>query len=255
MSRWHVQPIPLSASHVRAPIDDPSPHETLMQYDSGVRSDGAHTQSFDDITGQPILPPRQATAPSYNSQSVPPSTLQQTSCNAEEYLRRQLNLPPGVIPTLWCLPEPAGGGKPAIPTRLLVEIVIHSSQKKSLTLQEICNELASRFTWFRENAHDSHWKNSVLHELKKMSKTRAIPGKRRIHKATSRKLDKSDSGYRPSSRDAQDSSDDSSDSDYNAGDPGHLTGTTTPQPCYYKQVARQVSFHPRLGTVDLSINE
>ncbi|KAJ7616163.1 hypothetical protein DFH06DRAFT_1239305 [Mycena polygramma] len=186
------------------------------------------------------------------SQSMPPRTLQHTSFNAEEYLRQQLNLPPGVTPNLWHIPEPAGGGKPTIPTRLLVEIVIHSSQKKILTLQEICGELAFRFTWFRENQHDSRWKNSVHHELKTMSKTNEQPVKRPI-KATSRKRDTSGSGYRPRSGHEEESSGNSSDSDYHIRDREHLTGTITPQPCYYKQVARQVPFDPRLGITDLSI--
>ncbi|KAJ6492494.1 hypothetical protein DFH06DRAFT_1005747, partial [Mycena polygramma] len=117
---------------------------------------------------------------------MPPSAFQQSSTrfpDAGEYLRQQLNLPPGVVPNLWCLPEPAGGGKPTIPLPMLIKLAIYGSPKKRLTLQEIYMELGHRFTWFRENQHDQAWKNSIRHNLslnkvfKNMQRPVTEPGK------------------------------------------------------------------------------
>ncbi|KAJ7809485.1 hypothetical protein B0H14DRAFT_2379709, partial [Mycena olivaceomarginata] len=41
---------------------------------------------------------------------------------------------------------------------MLIKLAIYGSPKKRLTLQEIYQELATRFQWFRENQHDQAWK-------------------------------------------------------------------------------------------------
>lgn len=93
---------------------------------------------------------------------LPPSAFQQTSRfpDAGDYLRQQLNLPPGAMVSLWCLQEPAGGEKPTIPLPMLIKLAIYGSQKKRLTLQEIYQEIANRFTWFREHFDDQAWRVS-----------------------------------------------------------------------------------------------
>ncbi|KAJ7934378.1 hypothetical protein B0H13DRAFT_1496176, partial [Mycena leptocephala] len=69
----------------------------------------------------------------------------------EEYLRRQLSLPPKVSINLWAVPEPADGGRPTTPLPMLIKLAIHGSGKERLTLREICAELAKRFQWYREH--------------------------------------------------------------------------------------------------------
>ncbi|KAJ6577970.1 hypothetical protein B0H19DRAFT_932648, partial [Mycena capillaripes] len=99
--------------------------------------------------------------------ALPPSAFQQASRfpDAGDYLRGQLNLPPGAAVSLWCLPEPAGGEKPTIPLPMLIKLAIYGSAKKRLTLQEIYQEIAGRFTWFREHFDDQAWRNSIRHNL------------------------------------------------------------------------------------------
>ncbi|KAJ7082943.1 hypothetical protein B0H15DRAFT_435491 [Mycena belliarum] len=100
--------------------------------------------------------------------AMPPSAFQQHTSrypDAGDYLRQQLNLPQGARVDLWSVPEPSGGEKPSIPLPMLIKLAIYGSEKKRLTLQEIYQELARRFTWFREHNHDQAWKNSIRHNL------------------------------------------------------------------------------------------
>ncbi|KAJ7470753.1 hypothetical protein FB451DRAFT_1037323, partial [Mycena latifolia] len=96
-----------------------------------------------------------------------PSSSQHSSKypDSGDYLRRQLNLPPGVPVNLWSVPEPADGEKPSIPLPMLIKLAIYGSKEKRLTLQEIYGELAQRFQWFREHNHEQAWKNSIRHNL------------------------------------------------------------------------------------------
>ncbi|KAJ7104111.1 hypothetical protein B0H15DRAFT_765939 [Mycena belliarum] len=85
--------------------------------------------------------------------------------DAGDYLRERLSLPHGARVDLWSVPEPPGGEKPSTPLPTLIQLAIYGSEKKRLTLQEIYQELARRFTWFREHDHAQVWKNSVRHHL------------------------------------------------------------------------------------------
>jgi hypothetical protein len=93
--------------------------------------------------------------------AMPPSAFQQPPSrfpDAGDYLRNQLNLPPGTNVSLWSLPDPEGGEKPTIPLPMLVKLAIYGSPKRRLTLQEIYAELSNRFQWFREHQHEQAWK-------------------------------------------------------------------------------------------------
>ncbi|KAJ7934529.1 hypothetical protein B0H13DRAFT_1591505 [Mycena leptocephala] len=98
---------------------------------------------------------------------IPRSTFRHTVRfpDAADYLRQQLDLPPGDHVSLWSLPEPAGGGKLTTPLPMLIKLAIYGSSTKMLTLQEIYMELASRFQWFRDNQASKAWKNSIRHNL------------------------------------------------------------------------------------------
>ncbi|KAJ7315361.1 hypothetical protein DFH08DRAFT_715714 [Mycena albidolilacea] len=117
---------------------------------------------------------------------MPPSAFQQPPSrfpDAGDYLRNQLNLPPGTNVSLWSLPDPEGGEKPTIPLPMLVKLAIYGSPKRRLTLQEIYAELSNRFQWFREHQHEQAWKNSIRHNLslnkvfKNMQRPVTEPGK------------------------------------------------------------------------------
>ncbi|KAJ7932280.1 hypothetical protein B0H13DRAFT_1549188, partial [Mycena leptocephala] len=94
-----------------------------------------------------------------------------------DYLRQQLNLPPGSPVSLWSVSEPARGERPTIPLPMLIKLAIYGSPKKKLMLQEIYSELISRFQWFHEHQEEQAWKNSIRHNLSlnKVFKNRKVP--------------------------------------------------------------------------------
>jgi hypothetical protein len=47
----------------------------------------------------------------------------------------------------------------------LIKLAIFGSPQKQLTLQEIYRALIERFEWFRDNANENAWKNSIRHNL------------------------------------------------------------------------------------------
>ncbi|KAJ6567501.1 fork head domain-containing protein, partial [Mycena sp. CBHHK59/15] len=91
--------------------------------------------------------PEQSSNPSFPN-AMPPSAFQSSPRfpDAGDYLRQQLNLPPGAPVNLWSVPEPPNGEKPTIP------------------LPMIYKELIDRFHWFREHQNEA-WKNSIRHNL------------------------------------------------------------------------------------------
>jgi hypothetical protein len=94
--------------------------------------------------------------------AMPPSAFHQHHHqrfpDAGDYLRQQLNLPPGSTVNLWSVPEPTNGEKPSIPLPMLIKLAIYGSERKRLTLQEIYTAVEQRFTWFREHSNDVAWK-------------------------------------------------------------------------------------------------
>ncbi|KAF7375585.1 Winged helix DNA-binding domain-containing protein [Mycena sanguinolenta] len=126
------------------------------------RSSGT-LQAYSASPEQYYAPPSGAPIPT----AMPPSAFHETSRfpDAGDYLRNQLNLPPGGPVNLWSLPEPPNGQKPAFSIPVLIKFAIYGSPRKRLTLQEICGELCNRFTWFREHQHERAWKNSIRHNL------------------------------------------------------------------------------------------
>ncbi|EPS95947.1 hypothetical protein FOMPIDRAFT_1131533, partial [Fomitopsis schrenkii] len=75
------------------------------------------------------------------------------------------------------------GQKPNYPYPTLVKAAILSSPKRRLTLQEIYQALMDRFQWFKDNAKDKAWQNSIRHNLslnkmfRKMPRDITEPGK------------------------------------------------------------------------------
>ncbi|KAI0729241.1 hypothetical protein C8Q72DRAFT_778396, partial [Fomitopsis betulina] len=88
------------------------------------------------------------------------------------------------VVTLDMLADPAyAGQKPNYPYPTLVKAAILSSPKGRLTLQEIYQALMDRFSWFKDNAKDKAWQNSIRHNLslnkmfRKMPREITEPGK------------------------------------------------------------------------------
>ncbi|KAH9838633.1 uncharacterized protein C8Q71DRAFT_704804, partial [Rhodofomes roseus] len=78
--------------------------------------------------------------------------------------------------TLDMLADPTyPGQKPNYPYPILVKAAILSSAKRRLTLQEIYLALQCRFQWFRDNAKDKAWQNSIRHNLSLNKLFRKIP--------------------------------------------------------------------------------
>ncbi|KAI0926161.1 hypothetical protein AcV5_008692 [Taiwanofungus camphoratus] len=98
-------------------------------------------------------------------------------------LRQLLGLGPDEEVSLYALADPPPGEKPNYPYPTLIKLAIHGSPKKRLTLQEIYAALEERFQWFRDNAHDKAWQNSIRHNLslnkcfRRVSKPITEPGK------------------------------------------------------------------------------
>ncbi|KAJ6620424.1 hypothetical protein B0H10DRAFT_1791765 [Mycena sp. CBHHK59/15] len=110
------------------------------------------------------------------SASSSTSDVQFTACvDHGDYLRSQLCLPAGATVSLWSIKEPLHGEKPSVPLPMLMKLAIYGSADKQLTLRGIFNELAQRFTWFREHQEDDAWKNSVRHNLSLNKVFRRIP--------------------------------------------------------------------------------
>ncbi|KAJ7811660.1 hypothetical protein B0H14DRAFT_3150667 [Mycena olivaceomarginata] len=129
-------------------VVEPSPRPAKMDaqyYDARSRYHDHHKSHVEGQWTPPCTDYNFSYQPQAMLTAMPPSAFHQSSSLSDtgEYLRQQLNLT-GVIPDLWCLPEPAGG--------------LAGSPKKRLTLQEVYQELATRFQWFRENQHDEAWK-------------------------------------------------------------------------------------------------
>ncbi|KAJ7082883.1 hypothetical protein B0H15DRAFT_785330, partial [Mycena belliarum] len=99
--------------------------------------------------------------------ALPPSAFQNVPRIVEpgEYFRSRLNLPRDVPVSLWSVPDTADGQRPSLPLPLLAQLAIYGSEEKRLSLQGIYSALVSRFTYFRDNAWDSKWKNSIRHAL------------------------------------------------------------------------------------------
>ncbi|KAJ7278937.1 hypothetical protein C8J57DRAFT_1059638 [Mycena rebaudengoi] len=92
----------------------------------------------------------------------------------DDYLRRQLSLPPDVSVNLWAIAE-VPGERPSVPLPILIKLAIHGSPEKKLTLQGICHELAQRFSWFKQHCRETAWKNSIRHNLSLNKVFRKIP--------------------------------------------------------------------------------
>ncbi|KAJ7650835.1 hypothetical protein FB45DRAFT_888917 [Roridomyces roridus] len=82
--------------------------------------------------------------------------------DAGDYLRWELGLPPGAIVDLSAVPEKADG-RPAVAFHTAAEVAIYASPRQMLTLQEICDALADRFSGFRES--DERWRSTIRHIL------------------------------------------------------------------------------------------
>ncbi|KAJ6598777.1 hypothetical protein B0H10DRAFT_2085005 [Mycena sp. CBHHK59/15] len=110
--------------------------------------------------------PEQSSNPSFPN-AMPPSAFQSSPRfpDAGDYLRQQLNLPPGAPVNLWSVPEPPNGEKPTIPLPMLIKLAIYGNNNKKLTLKGIYKELIDRFHWFREHQNEAAWKNSIRHNL------------------------------------------------------------------------------------------
>ncbi|KAF7373215.1 Fork-head domain-containing protein [Mycena sanguinolenta] len=95
--------------------------------------------------------------------------------DAAVYLRAQLCLPPAIPVNLWAIADPPEGQKPFASLPTLIKLAIHGSEDRRLTLQGICDALASRFTWYHAHRQDDAWKNSVRHNLSLNKVFRKIP--------------------------------------------------------------------------------
>ncbi|KAF8152669.1 hypothetical protein K438DRAFT_1687949 [Mycena galopus ATCC 62051] len=95
--------------------------------------------------------------------------------DAAVYLRTQLCLSPTIPVNLWAIADPPEGQKPFASLPTLIKLAIHGSEDRRLTLQGICDALATRFTWYHAHRLDDAWKNSVRHNLSLNKVFRKIP--------------------------------------------------------------------------------
>ncbi|KAJ7650840.1 hypothetical protein FB45DRAFT_888932 [Roridomyces roridus] len=82
--------------------------------------------------------------------------------HAGDYLRWELRLPPGAVVDLSAVPEKSDG-RPAVAFHIAAAVAIYASARKMLTLQEICDALADRFSGFRDS--DEKWRDTIRHTL------------------------------------------------------------------------------------------
>ncbi|KAI0342811.1 hypothetical protein BDW22DRAFT_1330320, partial [Trametopsis cervina] len=103
--------------------------------------------------------------------------------NSTPNLRRMLGLRPDADISLNVLADPVAGEKPNYPYPTLIKLAIHGSPNRRLTLQEIYQALMRRFRWYRDNARDRSWQNSIRHNLslnkcfRKVARPITEPGK------------------------------------------------------------------------------
>ncbi|KAI0750555.1 hypothetical protein BC629DRAFT_1290211, partial [Irpex lacteus] len=95
--------------------------------------------------------------------------------NSTPYLRTMLGLGPEDEVSLNALADPPEGEKPNYPYPTLIKLAIHGSRNKRLTLQDIYQALEDRFEWYRANAEDKSWQNSIRHNLSLNKCFRRVP--------------------------------------------------------------------------------
>ncbi|KAJ7178796.1 hypothetical protein C8R43DRAFT_871485, partial [Mycena crocata] len=66
----------------------------------------------------------------------------------DTYLREKLNIASGTNVDLWTIPD--DGSRPVAALETLIQLAIHSSESKKLTLQGIYAELIDRFAWYKQ---------------------------------------------------------------------------------------------------------
>ncbi|KAJ6579174.1 hypothetical protein DFH09DRAFT_913535 [Mycena vulgaris] len=81
--------------------------------------------------------------------------------NDDDYLRRQLDIPPDIPVDLLCIEEPTDGERPPQHLTTLLKLAIYGSKEKMLTVRDIYQALVDRFAWFKNNECDAKWKDAV----------------------------------------------------------------------------------------------
>ncbi|KAJ7826200.1 fork head domain-containing protein, partial [Mycena olivaceomarginata] len=167
-------------------VDSPAMLESLtasdnthLQYLPQDRSQQYHYRSHVEDHPPPYFGSPMPTA-------MPPSAFQQPPSrfpDAGDYLRNQLNLPPGtnVQPVV---PSRPRGRREADHTPTDAHQARHIRQpEEAVDAAGIHAELSNRFQWFREHQHEQGWKNSIRHNLslnkvfKNMQRPVTEPGK------------------------------------------------------------------------------
>lgn len=78
--------------------------------------------------------------------------------DAGNYLRTQLNIPPGQPVNLDALPDPPPGERPSQALPVLIKLAIYGSERKKLTLMEIYKAIETRFPYYRDMADKKPWR-------------------------------------------------------------------------------------------------
>ncbi|KAK7043889.1 hypothetical protein VNI00_008055 [Paramarasmius palmivorus] len=95
-----------------------------------------------------------------NPHSEPPIT----AAEAENYLRRAHNLPSHLPVHLNSLPDSPPGIRPPQTLPCLMQLAIWSSPNKKLSRTEICDAIAERFDYYRDEPTGA-WRNTIRHTL------------------------------------------------------------------------------------------
>ncbi|KAF7323770.1 Winged helix DNA-binding domain-containing protein [Mycena kentingensis (nom. inval.)] len=140
----------------------PAPQHTMYQHTVAQRAIApappVPTSYPPDAFHQPLPPYAMQQAVAFNTS--PPS---QFGPDPGPFIRKKLNLPPNAPISLWNLPDYAPGVRPSVPLPLLCQVAIYSSERKRLTLQEICRAIEERYPFF--TTASGAWKRSIRHAL------------------------------------------------------------------------------------------
>ncbi|KAK7020748.1 hypothetical protein VNI00_017603 [Paramarasmius palmivorus] len=101
-----------------------------------------------------------STSSMQNPHSEPPIT----AAEAENYLGRVHNLPSHLPVHLNSLPDPPPGIRPPQTLPCLMQLAIWSSPNKKLSRTEICDAIAERFEYYRDEPTGA-WRNTIRHTL------------------------------------------------------------------------------------------
>ncbi|KAJ6468328.1 hypothetical protein C8R45DRAFT_466952 [Mycena sanguinolenta] len=154
----------LTAPHSDQPYFNPEDFQDICDGDSGYQSSSSSDGGFYARVDSPLL-----SSPCSSESALPPSAFVAIHGfpDAGHHLRTTVGIPLGVPINLWAVTDPPDGSRPGMPLPRLIQLAIYGTERKILTLQGICEAIAARFQFFREQDRigKQSWRNSIRHAL------------------------------------------------------------------------------------------